>query len=175
MEKVIEILNRMQADGVFEKFAIGGGIAAIYYLEPYQTDDVDVFVLPVVMKSGLVSLESIYSYLERLGYYPVEEGVGILIEDWPVQFIPVAQSVQEEAVMQAEQVAAGETRTFMFSAEHLAAELLRSGREKDYARVIALLKSEQMDIKLFRDIVNRHGLAEKWEWFAGRFDLEEYD
>jgi len=36
MEKVIEILNRMQADGVIEKFAIGGGIAAIYYLEPYQ-------------------------------------------------------------------------------------------------------------------------------------------
>src|SRR5882762_4916879 len=121
MEKLIEILNRMQADGVFEKFAIGGGIAAIYYLEPYQTDDVDVFVLPVVMKSGLVSLESIYSYLERLGYYPVEEGVGILIEDWPVQFIPVAQSVQEEAVIQAEQVASGETRMFVFSAEHLAA------------------------------------------------------
>lgn len=39
MEKVIEVLNRMQADGVFEKFAIGGGIAALYYLEPYQTDD----------------------------------------------------------------------------------------------------------------------------------------
>jgi len=38
MEKVIEVLNRMQADGVFEKFAIGGRIAAIYYLEPYQTD-----------------------------------------------------------------------------------------------------------------------------------------
>jgi len=26
MEKVIEILNLMQADGVIEKFAIGGGI-----------------------------------------------------------------------------------------------------------------------------------------------------
>jgi hypothetical protein len=25
MEKVIEVLNRMQADGVFEKLAIGGG------------------------------------------------------------------------------------------------------------------------------------------------------
>jgi len=30
MEKVIQILNRMQADGVIEKYAIGGGIAAIY-------------------------------------------------------------------------------------------------------------------------------------------------
>ena len=65
MEKVIEVLNRMQADGVFEKFAIGGGIAAIYYLEPYQTDDIDVFFLPVFFgESGLVTLEPIYSYLE---------------------------------------------------------------------------------------------------------------
>ena len=86
MEKVIEVLNRMQADGVIEKFAIGGGIATIYYLEPYQTDDVDVFFLPVLFgDSGLVSLEPIYAYLEKLGYYPVKEG--IMIEDWPVQFV----------------------------------------------------------------------------------------
>jgi len=53
MEKVIEVLNRMQADGVIEKFAIGGGIAAIYYLEPYQTDDIDVFIWPVVVGERL--------------------------------------------------------------------------------------------------------------------------
>src|SRR2546425_13340637 len=112
MEKVIEVLNRMQADGVFEKFAIGGGIAAIYYLEPYQTDDIDVFFLPVFFgESGLVTLEPIYSYLEKLGYHSVQEGVGILIKDWPVQFIPVAESVQEEAVVQARQVEHGETPT----------------------------------------------------------------
>ena len=64
MEKVIEVLNRMQADGVIERFAIGGGIATIYYLEPYQTDDIDVFFLPVGLgDSGLVTLEPIYSYL----------------------------------------------------------------------------------------------------------------
>lgn len=28
MEKVLQVLNRMQADGVIERFAIGGGIAA---------------------------------------------------------------------------------------------------------------------------------------------------
>src|SRR5438876_9703897 len=101
MEKVIQVLNRMQADGVIEKYAIGGGIAAIYYLEPYQTDDIDVFVLPVVVsQDGLVSLEPIYTYLENLGYHSVEEGIGVLIEDWPVQFLPASNSVQEEAVVQ---------------------------------------------------------------------------
>jgi hypothetical protein len=54
MEKVIELLNRMQADGVIENFAIGGGIAAIYYLEPYNTDDVDVFISPVVVSHDII-------------------------------------------------------------------------------------------------------------------------
>src|SRR5438552_17717158 len=50
--EVIEILNRMQADGVIERFAIGGGIAAIRYLEPYLTDDIDIFLSPVVLSEG---------------------------------------------------------------------------------------------------------------------------
>ena len=172
MEKVIQVLNRMQADGVIEKFAIGGGIAAIYYLEPYQTDDVDVFFLPVlVTESGLVSLEPIYSYLAKLGYYPTKEGV--LIENWPVQFVAPFKSVQEEAIIEARQVTYGNTQTLIFSAEHLAAELLRSGRPKDHARVINLIQSKQVDMGVFRDIVRRHDLADQWKDFKLRYDLEE--
>jgi hypothetical protein len=174
MEKVIQVLNRMQADGVIEKYAIGGGIAAIYYLEPYQTDDIDVFVLPVVVsEGGLVSLEPIYTYLENLGYHSVEEGIGVLIEDWPVQFLPASKSVQEEAVVQAEDVAFGQSRTRIFSSAHLAAELLRSGRDKDLSRVIKLCRSEEVNMNVFRDIIRRHALGEKWKELASRYDLEE--
>ena len=174
MEKVLEILNRMQADGVIEKYAIGGGIAAIRYLEAYQTDDIDVFVLPVVLgEGGLVSLEPIYTYLENLGYHSVEEGIGVLIGDWPVQFLPAFRSVQDEAVVQAEQVAFGQSSARIFSAEHLAAELLRSGREKDLLRVINLFRSEEVNVEVFRDIIHRHGLDGKWSELASRYDLEE--
>ena len=172
MEKVIQILNRMQADGIIERFAIGGGIAAIYYLEPYHTDDIDVFISPVVIgQSGLVSLEPVYAYLEKLGYLAVKEGV--LIEDWLVQFVPAFATVQEEAIAQARRVEYGETHTFIFSAEHLGAELLRSGRLKDHVRVIDLIESKKMDLNVFRDIINRHGLTEKWKEFVSRYDLEE--
>lgn len=172
MEKVIQILNRMQADGVIEKFAIGGGIAAIRYLEPYLTDDIDVFISPVVVgANGLVSYGRIYSYLDELGYKP-ERGY-VKIEGWLVQFVPASESVQEEAVAQADRVAFAGEYTSIFSAEHLAAELLRSGRPKDHARVVALLESEQMDMEVFRDIIRRHGLAEKWSEFATRYELEE--
>src|SRR6266403_4646255 len=173
MEKVIQVLNRMQADGVFENFAIGGGIATIFYLEPYQTDDIDVFFLPVFFsEGGLVSLEPIYTYLENLGYHSVEEGIGVLIEDWPVQFLPASKSIQEEAVVKAEDVAFGQLRTQIFSAEHLAAELLRSGRDKDLSRVIKLFRSEAVNLNVFRDIIRQHDLGEKWIEFADHYDLE---
>lgn len=169
MEKVIQVLNRMQADGIIERFAIGGGIAAIRYLEPYLTDDIDVFISPVVVgPNGLLSFGRIYEYLEGLGYNTEREY--IRIEGWLVQFVPASESVQEEAVAQADRVAFAGEYTSIFSAEHLAAELLRSGRLKDHTRVLALLESRQMDMEVFRDIISRHGLAGKWKEFATRYD-----
>ena len=171
MEKVLELLNRMQAERIIEKFAIGGGIAAIYYLEAYSTDDIDVFISPVVIgDAGLISFEHVYRYLQEQGYHPEKEY--IRIEDWLVQFVPASESVQEEAIANARRVTFGATYTFIFSAEHLAVELLRSGRRKDNERVAALIESGQMDLKLFRDIIQRNGLIDKWEKFAARYDLE---
>lgn len=174
MERVIQVINRMQADGVIENYAIGGGIAAVYYLEPYQTDDLDIFI-PVSAvafgEAGLLSLEPIYSYLNSRGYAAVKEGV--LIEDWLVQFIPAFETVQDEALIHAREVTYGETTTNIFSPEYLAAELLRSGRLKDQVRVAALIESGNLDIALFHDIIKRHGLAEKWTTFAVRFDVKE--
>jgi hypothetical protein len=172
MEKVLEILNRMQADGVIERFAIGGGIATIRYLEAYLTDDIDVFLSPVVMsEGGLVSFGGIYSYLGELGYRPEREY--IRIGDWLVQFVFASEPVQKEAVEEAERVAFAGAYTSIFSAEHLAAELLRSGRLKDLTRVADLLESEQMDMDKFRNIIDRHGLTEKWKQFASRYNFQE--
>lgn len=164
----------MKADGVVENYAIGGGIAAIYYLEAYLTDDIDIFV-PVasvsVGKASLVSLEPIYGYLKGFGYLPSKEGV--IIEDWLVQFIPTFEPMQEEAIAKARHVTYGKAETNIFTAEYLAAELLRSGRRKDHARVIALIESNCVDMKILRDIISRHGLSDKWKKFARQFDLEE--
>ena len=174
MERVLQVLNRMQTDGVVEKYAVGGGIAAIYYIEPYDTKDLDIFI-PVsavaVGKAGLLSLEPIYSYLEKLGYAAVKEGV--LIEDWLVQFIPASESTQEEALEHARSAKYGSTETRIFSPEYLAAELLRSGRLKDHVRVAALIDSGKLDMNTFRGIVRKHGLENKWKRFVDKFDLEE--
>src|SRR5581483_7317673 len=114
MERVLQVINQMKADGVVDDYAIGGGIAAIYYIEPYDTNDLDVFI-PVsavaVGTAGLLSLDPVYSYLA------VKEGV--LVEDWLVQFIPASESTQVDALDNARTAKYGETETKIFSPEHL--------------------------------------------------------
>ena len=174
MERVIQVLNRMRDDGIVSDYAIGGGIAAVYYIEPYDTDDLDIFIpVPTVAvgEAGLLSLEPIYSYLANLGYKPVKEGV--LIEDWLVQFIPVSESTQEDALVNARRAKYGNTDTKIFSPENLAAELLRSGRLKDHVRVVALLESGKLNMSVFREILERHDLEDKWRQFNERFELEK--
>ncbi|OLD25754.1 MAG: hypothetical protein AUJ04_07105 [Acidobacteria bacterium 13_1_40CM_3_55_6] len=85
----------------------------------------------------------------------------------------MAESVQEEAVVQALQVEHGETPTLIFTAEHLAAELLRSGRPKDHLRVNDLIRFKHVDMETFREIVRRNGLDAKWKQFVSRYELEE--
>ena len=63
MNGTLEIINRMQADGVIGKYAIGGAVGATFYLEPVATADVDIFVmLPTASGSALLSLSPIYEF-----------------------------------------------------------------------------------------------------------------
>ena len=42
---VFRVLNDMKSDGIIEDYAIGGGMAVLFYAEPTRTYDLDVFVL----------------------------------------------------------------------------------------------------------------------------------
>jgi len=45
MKETLEMINRMQSDGVISKYAIGGAVGATLYLEPSATLDIDVFAI----------------------------------------------------------------------------------------------------------------------------------
>jgi hypothetical protein len=79
-----------------------------------------------------------------------------------VQFIPASESTQEGALRNARTAKYGNTETRIFSPEWLAAELLRSGRLKDYARVELLINSGKLDMNVFSGIVKEHRLEDKW-------------
>lgn len=96
MKETLEAINQMQADGVIGKYAIGGAVGAMLYLEPAATLDVDVFVALPSSKGGLLSLAPVYEYLKARGGIEKEEH--IVIGGWPVQFISPNNELEREAV-----------------------------------------------------------------------------
>src|SRR5260370_7284043 len=68
IREVIETIADLQGAGVIGRYAIGGAVAATFYLEPVATLDVDVFVeFHTEPGSRMVSLEPILKYLRDRG------------------------------------------------------------------------------------------------------------
>lgn len=167
MKETFAILNQMHADGVIGRYAIGGAVGATFYLEPVATLDVDVFVKFLPSNSVLVSLSPIYEYLLQRGYRA--EGEYIVIGDWPVQFLPPASGLEEEAIAEAIVSDVQGVPVNVMSAEHLTAIALSTGRSKDFARILQFVESGAVGVGRLDQILIRHGLLEKWQRFAQRF------
>ncbi len=164
MEKIFALLNQMEADGVIGPYAIGGAVGAVFWLEPFATKDLDVFVmLPATAGSSLLTLEPIYSYL--LGRGCQTSGQFIMIAGWAVEFVPPATPLVEEALRQAVRRDVNGVSTRVFTAEHLAAICLQVGRAKDHDRVARFLEAGVIDANFFHSILQRHDLMPQWQKF----------
>lgn len=121
----------MEADGVIGRYAIGGAVGAIFWLEPILTKDVDVFVsLPTAPGAALLTLGPIYEYLLAQGFVP--EGQFIVIGGWAVEFVLPGTPLVEEALDRAVMRDLNGVPTRIFTAEHLAA--LSSSRSTEGSR-----------------------------------------
>jgi hypothetical protein len=173
MKRTVEMINQMQADGVIGKYAIGGAVGATFYLEPSATLDVDVFVtLPDTPGSSLLSLTPIYEYLTARGCRV--EGEYIVIGDWPVQFLPPSDGLEREAIAEAVQTEVEGVTTWAMRAEHLVAIALRTGRAKDYARILQFLEQNAVDRHKLSHVLTQYSLVDKWERFERKY-LKETD
>lgn len=167
LSKTLVVLNQMQGEGVIGTYAIGGAIAAFFYLEPGATFDVDVFIPLEAPAAGLISLSPVYEYLRAKGYR--EKNETVTIEDWDVQFIPAYNPLVKEAVTAAETVDLDGIATRILSAEHLMAIALQTGRSKDFARLLQFLETGVADHVRLNEILERHHLEEKWRAFQEKF------
>jgi hypothetical protein len=166
--EVIKIINQMQADGVIERYAVGGAVGATFYLEPVATLDVDIFVaFKPEAGSAIVSPQRIYDYLTVRG--GTVQGEYIVISGWPVQFLPPANPLVEEALAQAVEKDVAGTSVRVFTAEHLAAVALQTGRAKDKARLLQFIEAGVLDPASFQAVLARHGLAATWKRFEQQF------
>jgi len=162
MEETIKIINELEGKGLIKKYAIGGGIATIFYVEPILTYDLDIFFIPTT-DVGLDLLSSIYNYLRRKGCSIDKEH--IIIEGIPVQFIPVYNELIKEAVENAAGYRYKKTDTRILKAEYLIAIMLQTFRAKDKEKIIKFVDEAKIEENFLKDILKRYGLTKKHERF----------
>ncbi|HRT05148.1 MAG TPA: hypothetical protein P5204_05570 [Kiritimatiellia bacterium] len=168
IKEVIVCLNQMQTEGIVGSYAIGGAVGATFYLEPSATLDVDVFVsFRSTPDQLLISPQPIFDYLKTHGAQM--DGEYVFIAGWPVQFLPPTGPLAEEALAQAVAVDVEGIPARVFTAEHLAAIALQTGRPKDKARLLQFIEAGALDVRKFEDIVDRHGLTAAWQRFENQF------
>jgi len=167
MEKTLKVLNELERKKIIEKYAIGGGIATIFYMEPVLTYDMDVFIFLPHTSSGLISLSPVYEYLRNKGYKAHQEH--LMIEGVPVQFIPAYNALVEEAVKEAREIRYKRTKTRVLRVEHLLAIMLQTNRLKDRTRMAQLLEEAKVETGYLMEILVQHGLRERWDEFRNQF------
>ena len=160
MEKTLQVLNDLVAQGALSRYAIGGAMGATFYAEPVLTFDLDIFVILPQTATGLVTIETLYQELRDHGY--TEEGECVNIEGIPVQFLPAHNDLLVDALTEAREVLYDQTPTRVLRAEHLVAIALQTGRDKDRDRVRLLREQANLDSDYLVKLLRRHGLEGKW-------------
>lgn len=101
-------------------------------------------------------LAPIYEYLRAQGYgADVRQGEAVNIEGVPIQFLPVFNELNEEAVERANELDYAAVQVRVMSPEHLVAIMLQTGRTKDYVRVARFLEFGSVDVDGLTGILNR--------------------
>jgi hypothetical protein len=162
VKRTLQVLNEMERDGVFTRYAIGGAMAAVFYVEPLLTFDLDVFVVLPQTSGGLLTLAPLYDALRARGYFE-QENECIRIEGVPVQFLPAYNALLEEALKEAQEIMYEEVPARVLRSEHLLAICLQTGRSKDRERVRILREQAKLDQNFLADVLRRHQLEDKWK------------
>lgn len=164
MEEALQVINQLEAKGVIGRYAIGGAVAMIYYTEPTHTRDLDIFCsIPSAASQLIVSLEPIYSGLRELGWHE-HDGEGVKVAGVSVQFLsPAANTLEQEALDQAEEISLLDVPTRILGYEYLLAIACDVGRYKDKIRIAQALESRDPDTEKLNDILRRYALIDKWK------------
>jgi hypothetical protein len=128
---------------------------------------VDVFV---TFRAGpgslLVRLQLIFDYVKMRGARWRAN-----TSSWPAGLsnLPPGTPLVAEALQEAVERDVDGTRARVFTAEHLAAIALQTGRAKDKARLLQFVEAGALDAVRFQAILARHGLVAVWRKFERQF------
>jgi hypothetical protein len=151
LETLVGRLNALQAQGLIGDHAIGGAMAFVYWAEPFETKDLDVFAVLPTTAAGLIHL-------------------GRLLLD----FVPATDALDEEAIAEAVSVRIGDDMTRVFTPEHAVAIALRTWRGKDREHIDRLIRTgrQPLDMARLHGILQRYALVERWRRFKEMYDVD---
>lgn len=179
LQTTIEVVTKLAERGAIERYAIAGAVAALNYIEPTLTQDLDILVSIAHFEkrqSGLILLAPIEKALADMGYTERVDA-GYMIDGWPVQFLPVASDLDDEALERAIDVDVGLTggrplKVRCLRAEHVVAMAIKLGRLKDLARVQSFLEQDAVNLADLKDVLQRHNLMGNWVDFCAKAGIE---
>ena len=151
---VLRAANELFSAGLIEDYALGGALAAIYYVEPFTTYDADIIFI-AKDKTLSAGIPAIYAYLQSKGWRVEREH--LLVNDFPVQFL-AASGLTEEAVRHAKRIEYEGVPAKVFRPEYIIAIAASVGRHKDLARIDQMLEQAEIDRTLLDDILARYNL-----------------
>jgi hypothetical protein len=171
VEALVQRLNALKARGLIGEHAIGGAMAFIYWAEPFETKDFDVFAFLPTSSAGLIDLGPVWKDLVDSGCAP--EGQFVRVGRLLLDFVPPGDALDEEAIADAVTIRVGAETTRVFTPEHAVAIALRTWRGKDREHVDRLIRTGRrpLDVARLHDILQRFGLEERWQRFQEMYDV----
>jgi hypothetical protein len=165
---VLRVITILQAEGVIAGYALCGAVATLFYTEAVATYDIDIYAF--IPSTGLlVDLSHLYGWARRHGFSP--QGEHIIIHEVPVQFLPSADALTDEAIKQARTFTVGDVEIRVMAAEHLAALALATHRSgKDYERVNRLIDSGHVNLPRLEEIIQQFNLTSWWQEYRRRYE-----
>lgn len=167
MKQALQVLLQLRSEGDLARFAVGGAIAASFYIEAVATEDLDIFAFLRPSPSGVLILTQLYDRLKELGATLQNEHV--VIHGWPVQVLPAYTPLVEEAVTHAQEQVYDGLMVPVVTADYLCAIALQTGRPKDYQRVYSLIEAGCVTPAKLRQLIQTHGLQQRWNDYAHRY------
>lgn len=86
-----------------------------------------------------------------------------------MQLIPVYNELVREAVQSSAKVNYGRMKTQVIGLEYLVAIMFQVSRVKDRERLIKVFEETDVNQKVFRDILNKYNLSDKFDNFRRKY------
>lgn len=145
MQHVIDAMNELQKKKIIKAWALGGGIAAKYYVNPPVTKDIDFFVL--MDDRSIMFMKPIHDYFVARGgkyFKHMMHYKGIVVDIIATDDALIVEGIKRAVIGDVEGI-----EMKVLPADYLAAIALKVGRPKDLNRIKLMLDAGILSDKFY--------------------------